>query len=48
MELGPGLQGLFEKLTEGFQAHGLKYSEIDKKANPADYQIHRQRNVKRQ
>jgi hypothetical protein len=32
----------------GLQAHGLKDFEIDKKANPANYQINRQRNVKRQ
>jgi hypothetical protein len=32
----------------GFQAHGLKDFEIDKKANPADYQIYRQSGVKRQ
>jgi hypothetical protein len=32
----------------GFHSHGLKDFEIDKKANPADYQINRQRGVKRQ
>jgi hypothetical protein len=32
----------------GFHSQGLENFEIDKKANPADYQINRQRDVNRQ
>jgi hypothetical protein len=38
--------GLFT--IPGFHSHGLKDFEIDKKGNPADYQINRQRGVKRE
>jgi hypothetical protein len=45
-QTGSPQHGLFT--IPGFQAHGLKDFEIDKKANPADYQIYRQSGVKRQ
>jgi hypothetical protein len=45
-QTGSAHHGLFT--IPGFHAHGLKDFEIDKKANPADYQINRHRGVKRQ
>ncbi len=45
-QAGSPHHGLFT--IPGFHSHGLKDFEIDKKANRADYQINRQRGVKRE
>jgi hypothetical protein len=45
-QAGSPHHGLFT--IPGFHSHGLKDFEIDKKGNPADYQINRQRGVKRE